>query len=593
MKLPEVLTLGTFRQLYANGTSPLDVLELLEKRWRDFEKTGNPVWISRRNLADLLEEAEALVQRKNAGATLPLYGIPFAVKDNIDVRGMPTTAGCPEFAYEPKEDAAAVALLREAGAMVVGKTNLDQFATGLVGTRSPYGACRHAHSAEWISGGSSSGSAVAVAAGLVPFSLGTDTAGSGRVPAAFHGLVGVKGTRGLVSTRGVVPACRSLDCVTLFAHSLGEASELFALVAKFDPLDPYSRRAKAFLRPAGLGETERFSFGVPRESDWCFFGDQEAERLYRDKIDALVKLGGERREIDDRPLREAALLLYQGPWVAERTAAVEAFLQSHPDKIHPVVRKILESGKEKSAVEAYRGAYALEEYKRQTEEIWSNIDFLLLPTAPTMYRIAEVEKDPILLNSRLGTYTNFVNLLDLAALAVEAGEREDNGLGFGVSLIAPAWSENQLFRWAALLQGEEPVSPPLSGGDILFAVCGAHLRGQPLHGQLLALGATFVEETRTAPEYHLFALPTDPPKPALVAVAEGRGCSVEVELYRISQKGLGCLLTKVPAPLALGAVRLQNGREVCGFLGAEGSCRGAEDITAYGSWRSWRKRDCS
>ncbi|MCC5789657.1 MAG: allophanate hydrolase [Opitutales bacterium] len=590
MTLPETLTLETFRQIYAGGTSPRDVLALLEERWEECEKTGNPVWINRRSLAELQEEAESLGQRKAECEALPLYGIPFAVKDNIDVRGLPTTAGCPEFAYRPEEEAMAVVLLRQAGAIVVGKTNLDQFATGLVGTRSPYGACGHARAPEWISGGSSSGSAVAVAAGLVPFSLGTDTAGSGRVPAAFHGLVGVKGTRGLVSTRGVVPACRSLDCVTLFAHSLAEAAEILGLLAKFDPRDPYSRRAKAFLRPAELGESEVFTFGVPRESEWCFFGDKEAERLYRAKIDALVKLGGVRRDIDDRPLREAAQLLYQGPWVAERTAAVEAFLQSNPDKIHPVVRKILESGKEKSAVEAYRGAYALEEYKRQTEDLWSTVDFLLLPTAPTMYRIAEVEKDPIRLNSRLGTYTNFVNLLDLAALAVPAGEREDNGLGFGVSLIAPAWSENHLFRWAALVQAEESVPSPLPGGGILFAVCGAHLRGQPLHGQLLALGATFVEETRTAPAYRLYALPTEPPKPALVQVEEGSGGSIQVELYRISEEGLGRLLTKVPAPLALGALRLQGDREVCGFLGAEGSCRKAVDITAYGSWRNWQKK---
>ena len=401
------------------------------------------VWIARIPEAHVRARAAALDEQaardRGMPARLPLFGIPFAVKDNIDVAGMPTTAGCPDFAYTPGESAPAVARLVAAGAVLVGKTNLDQFATGLVGTRSPYGIARNPFDARYIPGGSSSGSAVAVSSGIVSFALGTDTAGSGRVPAAFNNIVGLKPTRGRISMRGVVPACRSLDCVSVFALTVEDAAEVLAVCGAYDAQDPFARSAPAALPPIA----RPFRFAVPRSADLEFFGDAGAAGIFARAVDALQALGGRCVNTDIAPFRQAAELLYSGPWVAERLAAIEDLFRSAPQSLLPVTREIIAGGAKYGAADLFKAIYRLAELKRATEPLWREVDVLVLPTAPTIYRIAEVEEDPIGLNSRLGIYTNFVNLLDLAAIAVPAGFRDD-GLPLGVSFIAPAFSDAAL-----------------------------------------------------------------------------------------------------------------------------------------------------
>ncbi|NJK91413.1 MAG: allophanate hydrolase [Blastochloris sp.] len=365
---------------------------------------NNPIWIRACSENEVLQQVRWLEERRQAGwddERLPLYGQFFAVKDNIDVEGVPTTAGCPDYAYLPKEDAPVVRELKEAGAIFLGKTHMDQFATGLVGTRSPLGPCRNAFNPEYIAGGSSSGSAVAVASGMADFSLGTDTAGSGRIPAAFQGLVGYKPSKGLLSTRGVVPACRSLDCVSLFAKSVQAAESLASICAKFDPLDPYARGREGM--PSGL--SKKFRFGVPEELE--FFGDQEARALFEKACLEMEALGAERVVVDDRSFREAARLLYQGPWVAERSVAVGEWMREHPGSCDPVVASIIAGGQDWKAVDVYRAMHRLEALKREAARQWERMDLLFLPTAPTVYTLAQIAQDPFGLNTRLGTHTNF------------------------------------------------------------------------------------------------------------------------------------------------------------------------------------------
>ena len=423
--------LDSFR---SGAQSPARVVQEIFDRIR--AEGQRPVWIS------LANETEAVERAASIDLSLPLGGIPFAVKDNFDVTGMATTAGCPSFAYTADSTAPAVKRLIDGGAILIGKTNMDQFATGLVGVRSPYGACSSVYDSRYISGGSSSGSAVAVAKGLCAFSLGTDTAGSGRVPAAFNNLAGLKPTRGLISTRGVVPACRSLDCVSIFARTPHDAETVWNIAKGFDAGDPYSRNL-----PANATATrpfpESFRFGVPEDSQLKFFGDDEAPLLYRKAIERLRGLGGEPVRIDFTSFREAAELLYSGPWVAERYAAVGEFLQTHSEGVNDVVKTIILGGAKFSAVDAYRGAYRLESLKQQAAKEWAEMDVLLLPTTGTIYRREAVMSDPMRLNSNLGFYTNFVNLMDLAAVAVPGGFRRD-GLPLGVSLIGPAFSDEVL-----------------------------------------------------------------------------------------------------------------------------------------------------
>jgi allophanate hydrolase len=433
------------RAVMAGERSAQDVAREALARVEAYAAIQPAVWITRLSETDVLAMARAVDARIAAGEVLPLAGVPFAIKDNIDLAGVPTTAGCPDFAYDPVQSATVVARLIAAGAVPIGKTNLDQFATGLNGTRSPYGAPACVHNRAYVSGGSSSGSAVAVAAGLVAFALGTDTAGSGRVPAAFNGLIGFKPTKGRWSTAGLVPACRSLDCITVFTHRASDAALVDAVVAGHDPADPWSREsAERGLDPRRIG--------VPRPDQRQFLGDTASERLYMAALDRLAAMGAELVEIDLAPLSEAARLLYDRPWVAERTAALREFLEARPEAFDPTVRTIVESGLHVGGVETFRGIYRLAELRQQAEAMWERVDCLCLPTAPTIYRLAEMRAAPIALNSALGLYTNFVNLLDMAAIAVPGGWRA-NGTGFGVTMIGPAWTDCALLdfatRWGA------------------------------------------------------------------------------------------------------------------------------------------------
>jgi allophanate hydrolase len=546
-------------------------------------------WIERPTAEAVLARARAVDQRVVSGEVLPLAGAPFAVKDNVDVAGVPTTAACPAFAYRPEDSAEVVARLEAAGALMMGKTNLDQFATGLVGSRSPYGAPGCVFNRAYVSGGSSAGSAVAVGAGLVAFALGTDTAGSGRVPAAFNGLVGLKPSKGRWSTRGLVPACRSLDCITVLANDTADATLVDRVAAGFDAEDPYSRAA-----PPVAPIPPTFRLGLPRPEQQVFLGDQEAQAFYAAAIERVRAMGGTPVEVDIAPLLDAARLLYSGPWVAERTAAVEELLKANPAAIHPVVRAILQGGSAFSAVDTFKAMYQLAAYARVAERMWAQVDVLLLPTTPTIYRVAEVLAEPVALNANLGLYTNFVNLLDMSAVAVPAGFRA-NGTGFGVTLIGPAFADEALLGLARRYEEIAPMpeAPPLDltgrPETVKLAVVGAHLAGMPLHWQLTSREARLVARTRTAPAYKLYAMTNStPPKPALVHT--GQGAAIEVEVYEMPVEAFGSFVVEVPPPLAIGTVTLEDGSLVKGFVAEPRAIDGAEDITALGGWRAYIAR---
>lgn len=599
------LDLETLNKLYQSGeASPVDVIHEIYDRIS--QHRDKAVWIELQTKEKLLEQAKALGEFDPAK---PLFGVPFAVKDNIDAAGLPTTAACPEFSYTPAESATAVQVLLEAGAILVGKTNLDQFATGLVGTRSPYGAPSCVFDERYISGGSSSGSAVAVAAGLVSFALGTDTAGSGRVPAAFNNLIGWKPTRGLVSTRGVVPACRSLDCVSLFSLTATDAQTIANCLSRYDIKDPFSRT-----KPAGHKAStfvDSFRVGIPHADQLEFFGDKEAEQLFKESIQRLESLGGTAVEIDYGPFAEAAELLYSGPWVAERLAAVSPFIDEHPEAFYPTTLKIIEGGRAFSAVDAFSASYRLEELRKQTLVEWEKMDFLLLPTSGTIFSHEEVAADPVQRNTDLGRYTNFVNLLDLAGVAVPAGFRS-NGLPFGITLLAPAFEDDALLQFADHLQSSQGgelggtgimiealrASKQKSPGNnssekktnnrIDLAVVGAHLSGLPLNHQLIDLGAKYIRTDRTAADYRLFALPnTQPEKPGLVRDPEAAGPGIEIEIWNLSAEAFGRFTANIPAPLGIGTIELIDGSEVKGFLCEPHAILNAEEITWAGGWRSY------
>ena len=560
-----------------------------------------PVWITLVNEQDALDRAKEL-EASNQPGTLPLYGIPFAVKDNFDVAGLQTTAACPAFAREATETAEAVRRLLNAGAILIGKTNMDQFATGLVGTRTPYGICSSVFSAAHVSGGSSSGSAAAVSQGLVSFSLGTDTAGSGRVPAAFNQLVGLKPTRGLVSTHGLLPACRSLDCVSVFAETCSDAARVFDVLRGADAKDAYSREAKPG-QGAAPWVKSTFRFGVPSEQSLEFFGDSQARASYEAAVAALARLGGEIVRFDYEIFRSAASLLYNGPWVAERLAAVEEFAKQHIDAFDPTVGRIISGASRFSAVEAFKAEYELREIRLKADAVMKEVDFLLLPTAPTIYTIAQVQADPVALNSNLGYYTNFVNLLDMAAVAVPAGMRED-GLPFGVSLIGEAFTDQGLLEMADRLHRElaltlggskrmlaatpriaKTATPP---GCVMMAVVGAHLTGQPLNWQMTTRKSRLVRITRTHPDYRLYVLPnTTPAKPGLVYSPGFAGQGIELEIWAMPEDTVGSFLNGIPAPLSLGTVLLEDGSSVKGFLCEPAGIVGAQETTHLGSWRKY------
>jgi allophanate hydrolase len=546
----------------------------------------HPVWISVVPREAALERARRL-EGDSSAADLPLYGLPFAIKDNIDLAGIPTTAGCPAYSYSPSADATVVRRLIAAGAIPIGKTNLDQFATGLVGTRSPHGACSSVFDSRYISGGSSAGSAVAVASGLAAFSLGTDTAGSGRVPAAFNGLVGLKPTRGLLSMTGVVPACRSLDCVSIFARTCREALAVWNSARGFDPLDAYSRVARPGQGAAPWLDAP-FRFGVPAADQLEFFGDDEAAQLYARAVEQLETIGGERVEIDFTIFRDVANLLYSGPWVAERFAAIGPFMHAHAAEMDPVVREIISGASRLSAVETFCAMYRLQELAREADAEWDRIDVLALPTTGTIYTHEEIAAEPIKLNTNLGYYTNFVNLLDLAAVAIPAGLRA-NSLPFGISLIGPAFSDEALLALAdRFLRPEEPVEFPRAPGCIRLAVVGAHLTGQPLNEQLTSIGARLAVRGRTAPEYRLYALSGSiPPKPGLVREPGFQGLGIEVEIWNVPEDRFGGFVAAIPPPLGIGKVTLDSGELVTCFICEPCAVAGAREITQFGGWRAY------
>ena len=588
--------LAGLRAAYADGSlTPTAVVEEILRRTAT---DPHRVWIHRLPAEALRQRAAALERRDRAA--LPLYGVPFAIKDNIDLASVPTTAACPDFAYTPSQDAFVVRRLLDAGAIAVGKTNLDQFATGLNGTRSPHGACRNAFDPAYVSGGSSSGSAVAVALGYASFALGTDTAGSGRVPAAFNNLVGHKPTCGWLSTRGVVPACRSLDAVSVFALTASDAEAVTAVAAAFDPLDPFSRPVTG--HGYDFGRAPGLRLGVPRAADLDFHADAEAARLFHEAVARLSALGAELVEVDLSPFLATARLLYDGPWVAERYEAIRAFIEARPEALLPVTRAIIGGATRFSAADAFAARYRLEAARRECDAVWARVDCVVTPTAPTIPTIAAMEADPVVLNSMLGTYTNFMNLLDYAATAVPAGHRKD-GLPLGVTLFAPAGQDAPLLHLAARLHAALPgatlgasglplgaatdAASPLPSGQVRVAVCGAHLSGLPLNGQLTSRGARLVAATRSAPCYRLYALPGGPPlRPGMVRVAEG-GAAVELEVWELPDRAFGSFVAGIPAPLGIGTVTLEDGSRVQGFVCEAVATEGAEDITAFGGWRAW------
>jgi allophanate hydrolase len=590
----------TLRSAYLGGgaTPAAIVREVIARADR---RGDDGVWISRVPEERLLAEAATLERRAATEdiAALPLYGVPFAVKDNIDVAGLPTTAGCREFAYVPEVSAPVVERIRRAGALVLGKTNLDQFATGLVGVRSPYGVPRNPFDPAYIPGGSSSGSAVAVAAGLASFALGTDTAGSGRVPAAFNNIVGLKPTRGLLSTRGVVPACHSLDCVSIFALTVADAATVFDCALGFDAEDPYSRPA-----PAGFGAfgamPAHFAAGVPRPDQREFFGNTEAARLFDAAIARLAALGGEIVEIDFAPFGEAAALVYGGPWLAERRAAIDAAIAGRREILHPATREIVAGSDGASASAVFAGQQHLLALAQQTAPVWRRIDLLLVPTTGTIYRIAEIASEPLALNAKLGHYTSFANLLDLSAIALPNGF-QSNGLPVGICLIAPAFHDPLLTAIGAAFQRQaglplgatRAIWPPIDASPtpvtypyVPIAVVGAHLSGEPLSGELLALGARLRRAVRTAAQYRLYEL-ADGKRPGLVRdPAEGH--AIEAEIWDVPTAAVGALLAGVAPPLGLGTIALEDGGGVAGFLCEAYAVAGAREISEYGGWRAWR-----
>jgi allophanate hydrolase len=581
------LTIRALLDAYARGdTDPQRIVAATLAR---IDASARPeAWTLVVPTPDLQAKAASLARElAEAGPAIfkskPLFGVPFAVKDNIDIAGLPTTAACPAFAYTPAETAFAVQRLIDAGAILIGKTNLDQFATGLVGTRSPHGAVRQVSHPEYVSGGSSSGSAVSVAQGIVAFSLGTDTAGSGRVPAGFNGIVGLKPSLGLVSKRGVVPACRSLDTLSIFAHDVADAWLVLQQMAAFDPLDGYSRRVASL---GLLPDAPRLAIPDTLE----FFGDTQAADAFAATLDRLNLAPA---TFPFAPMQRTAALLYDGPWVAERRAALGGFFVTNHDDIDPTVAKVIGKADAFSAADAYDAQYELMLLKREAEALFDDIDILIVPTTPTHPTIAEVQAKPVEVNSRLGIYTNFVNLLDLCALAVPGLPRAD-GLPAGITLIGPSGADQRLAVLGAKFQAliDADIDPlPLQEPSVTLAVVGAHLRNMPLEWQMKQAGARFIEETVTSPHYRLYALAdTQPPKPGLVRTRND-GTSIAIELWDMPVRTFGAFVAAIPAPLGIGTVTTADGRIVKGFIcepAAVAPESGARDITSFGGWRAYR-----
>jgi allophanate hydrolase len=576
------------------GADPADTVALVHERIA--KRGADPTWLHVVPRETALAAARAL---RDKPRTLPLYGLPFAIKDNIDLAGAPTTAACPAFAHTPEKSAAVVERLVAAGAIPIGKTNLDQFATGLVGVRSPYGVPANSFDARYVPGGSSSGSAVAVAAGLVSFSLGTDTAGSGRVPAGFNNIVGLKPTKGLLSTTGLVPACRSLDVISIFALTVPDALDATRVAAGFDAADPYSRRCTGDLDRRAAPKS--FRFGVPKAPLLEFFGDAQAAKVYDDALRRLEKLGGTRVEFDYAPFKATADLLYDGPWVAERYAAIESLMRDDPGALFPTTRAVIANAGKYDAVATFKALYRLEALRREAQGVWNDIDVMALPTSGTIFTLEQLKAEPVLNNTRLGYYTNFVNLLDLAALAVPAGMRAD-GLPSGITFVGPAWADAALaalgeafHRDTGLTMGATKAPQPAyqaaaaKSDRIEIAVVGAHLSGMPLNGQLTERGGKLVRAGRTAKRYRLYALAGQiPPKPGLKRVDAGE--AIEIEIWSLPIGAFGSFVALVPPPLAIGTLELDDGAWVKGFVCEPAGLDGAAEITHLGGWRAYVAR---
>ena len=593
------LDIESLHSAYANKTlTPAELVSYILQRCEQYQDRN--IWIEQLSLSQI-EPYLKSIETKSA-AELPLYGIPFAIKDNIDLAGIDTTAACEEFRYTPDQDAYIVACLIQAGAIPIGKTNMDQFATGLVGTRSPepWGACKNAIDPSLISGGSSSGSAVAVALGLVSFALGTDTAGSGRVPAMLNNIVGHKPSRCLFSMSGVVPACRTLDCPSVLALTVGDAQRVFDVAADYDAEDSYARKNPYANSKRYWGTPNSApKIAVPLKENLNFFDNVGGEKLFWESIDKWHELGAEIVEIDISPLLEAAKLLYSGPWVAERYAATEKLMENTPNVVHPVVRDIIASAKGKTAVETFQYEYQKQAYRRLAQQIFESIDFLISPTAPRTYTIDEMLSNPIELNSIMGHYTNYLNLLDLAGTSVPAGFSSE-GLPFGITLIAPAMQDQALLsyahQWQSALNlnvGALDYCPTLReapsvnfDNSILVAVCGAHLSGMPLNWQLLERGASLVETTTTSENYKFYALAGGPPfRPGLVRADDG--ASIDIEVWQMPAENFGSFVTNIPAPLGIGKVETSAGEWVSSFICEPYGLDGAKEITHLKSWRAY------
>ena len=593
---PAFLDLASLKAAYAGGLSPLDLVEEVIARVETSEDPA--IFITRTPAENLRQAARDLLARAPEVNSLPLWGVPFAVKDNIDVAGLPTTAACPAFTYQPEQDATVVARLKAAGALVIGKTNLDQFATGLNGTRSPYGAPRSVFDKAYVSGGSSSGSAVSVASGLASFALGTDTAGSGRVPAAFNNLVGIKPTPGLVPNAGVVPACRSVDVVTVFSGTVGDGITIRKVMDGYDATDPFSKRATPVRLPAsGL------RIGVLATDEREFYGNAAYEALYDAAIERAKGLGAEIVPFDYAPFRQAAELLYNGPWVAERLAAVKAFIGTNAADFDPTVRTIISGATAYSAVDAFEGLYKLEALRQKTLAEWQKVDVLMLPTSPTTYTVEAMLADPIVKNGHFGRYTNFANLFGYAAIAIPAGFDAEDHLPAGVTLFGPSFSDDALAPFAdamhrALAAGMGtartallPEAAKVAEGDdglVPVVVVGAHLTGMPLNHELTGPGGKLVKACRTAGDYRLYALPnTTPPKPGLIRDPGFSGEGLAVEVWRVTPQAFGRFVQNIPAPLGIGKVTLDDGSQVSGFLCEPYALEGAREITELGGWRAY------
>lgn len=590
------LTISHLKSAYrSKSLTPEKLVEDILQRCAQFD--DHNIWIhllSREELQPYIDN----LQDKDIDE-LPLYGIPFAIKDNIDLAGIATTAACPAFAYVPEKSAFVVEQLINAGAIPIGKTNMDQFATGLVGVRSPepWGACKNSFNKDYISGGSSSGSSVSVALGLASFSLGTDTAGSGRVPAAFNNLIGLKPSKGLLSMSGVVPACRSLDCVSIFALTTDDANTVFEQAAVYDVDDQYAR-ANPFdnnARQYGLSEAP-FTFAVPREDQLEFFGDASAQALFEKSVNEMQSLGGIKQVLDFTPFLEAAILLYEGPWVAERYVAIEEIITQQADELLPVIKTIIGSAENKTATDAFKAEYKMQVYREQANRVLADVDFLMTPTTGTIYTIDQVNADPIKLNSNLGYYTNFMNLLDCASVAVPAGFLE-NGLPWGISLVSTRMRDRKLLsysnRWqqsAKLKPGKLEIELPVTeAGSIDFSdsismvVCGAHLGGLALNWQLTERGARLQESLTTAAAYRMFVIDGVLQRPGLIR-DELNGNAIDIEIWSMPKAEFGSFVAAIPGPLGIGKVETDDGRWLPGFICEGYAVEGAEDITELGGW---------